>query len=324
MSGYRLFIGQLVRDIRRREVEDAFSKFGEVVRIDIKNGFGFVEYEHSRDAEEAIRKMDGEEFLGRRIIVEYARGRKKERERGERGGGGGGRDSRSGNNGPERSDYRVIVEGLGRSTSWQDLKDAFRSSGDILFTDVRRDRYDEYYGIVEFRYKDDIEHAIRKMDGAEVNGHKIRVKEDRKKKRSMSRDKKKRRSGSREKRSGSGKRRSGSRDRKSSSKEKEKRSPSKEKERRSPSKEKERRSPSKERRSEERNDKERRSPSKEKERERRSGSRDSKPREESEERNDRKRSRSPDREKVEEEKENKRSKQDDEKEPEKDDREDNN
>jgi RNA recognition motif-containing protein len=42
MSGYRLFIGQLVKDVRRRELEDAFGKFGEIVRIDIKNGFGFI------------------------------------------------------------------------------------------------------------------------------------------------------------------------------------------------------------------------------------------------------------------------------------------
>jgi len=303
---YRLFIGQLIRDVRRREIEDAFSKFGEIARIDIKNGFGFVEYEHSRDAEEAIRKMDGEEFLGRRIIVEYARGRRRDR-------GSGRGESRSGNNsGPERSDYRVIVEGLGRSTSWQDLKDAFRSSGDILFTDVRRDRYQDYYGIVEFRYKEDIEHAIRKMDGAEVNGHKIRVKEDRKRGKSKSPDRKRKRSTSRG--------RSTSKDRRSRSKER--RSSSKDKERRSLSKE--RRSLSKERERERSEDKARRSASKEKERER-SASRDSKPREGSEDRNERKRSRSNDRDKVEEDKERetKRSKQDDEKEPEKDEREDN-
>jgi len=208
MSGYRLFIGQLVRDVRRRELEDAFSKYGDIVRIDIKNGFGFIEYEHSRDADEAVRKMDGTDFLGRRIIVEFARGKKRERD--DR------RDyRRERNNGPERSEYRVIVDGLGRGTSWQDLKDAFRSSGDILFTDVRRDKYDDYYGIVEFRRKEDIDNAIRKMEGAEINGYKIRVKEDRKKKRSRSRSEKRRKkskSGSRE-RSPKRKSKSGSRER---------------------------------------------------------------------------------------------------------------
>ena len=70
--------------------------------------------------------------MGRRIIVEYARGKKRDRDdrRGDY--------RRERNTGPERSDYRVIVEGLARGTSWQDLKDAFRSTGDILFTDVRR------------------------------------------------------------------------------------------------------------------------------------------------------------------------------------------
>jgi len=262
MSGYRLFIGQLVRDVRRRELEDAFAKYGEIVRIDIKNGFGFVEYEHSRDAEEAVRKMDGKDFLGRRLIVEYARGKKRERD--DR------KDyKRERNNGPERSDYRVVVEGLGRGTSWQDLKDAFRSSGDILFTDVRRDRYDDYYGIVEFRRRDDIDSAIRKMEGAEINGYKIRVKEDKKKKsRSRSRSEKRRRRSQ-----------SGSRDRKRSKSGSRERSPKRKTESRERSPK--RKSGSKERspkKSGSRDRSPRKSESKDRSPKKRSGSRDSKER----------------------------------------------
>lgn len=292
MSGYRLFIGQLVKDVRRRELEDAFGKYGEIVRIDIKNGFGFIEYEHSRDAEEAVRKMDGEDFLGRRIIVEYARGKKRERDdRREY------RRDNNRNNGPERSEYRVVVEGLGRGTSWQDLKDAFRSSGDILFTDVRRDRYDDYYGIVEFRRRDDIDQAIRKMEGAEINGYKIKVKEDKKRKKSRSRSEKRRRrtrsrssdrkkSGSRDrsprKRSSSPKKRSGSRDsspkRRSGTRSPKRKSGSRSPRDRSPRRKSGSRSPKRKSGSRSPRD---RSP-------KRSGSRDSKPRDDrkSEERND--------------------------------------
>jgi len=256
-GGYRLFIGQLVKDVRRRELEDSFGKFGEIVRIDIKNGFGFIEYEHSRDAEDAVKKMDGEVFLGRRIIVEYARGKKRERD--DR------RDyRRERNTGPERSENRVIVEGLARGTSWQDLKDAFRSTGDILFTDVRRDRYDDYYGIVEFRRKDDIDKAISKMDGAEVNGNKIKVKEDRRRKRSRSRsDKRRKRSRTRSKsprkegKSKSPNRRSDSRDKSPKRRDSRDRSPK----RRSPSRDDKnspkRRSPSRD----DKNSPKRRSPS---------------------------------------------------------------
>lgn len=73
-----LFVGRLPRDIRPRELEDLFHKYGRITRCDIKRGgYGFVEYEDPRDAEDAIKSCDGMRFLGERIVVEWARGAKR-------------------------------------------------------------------------------------------------------------------------------------------------------------------------------------------------------------------------------------------------------
>lgn len=73
-----LFVGRLPRDCRPRELEDLFHKYGRITRCDVKRGgYGFVEYEDPRDAEDAIKALDGVRFLGDRIVVEWARGAKK-------------------------------------------------------------------------------------------------------------------------------------------------------------------------------------------------------------------------------------------------------
>jgi arginine/serine-rich splicing factor 7 len=70
----RIYIGHLSSRTRERDIEEVFSKYGTINRIDLKYGYGFVEYSDPRDAEDAIRDMDGKTLDGARIIVESARG----------------------------------------------------------------------------------------------------------------------------------------------------------------------------------------------------------------------------------------------------------
>ena len=114
------------------------------------------EYSDARDADDAIRGLDGRDLdgntvfdgdkvlihcVGARVQVELARGGRRGGSGGGGGGGGSGSDERGfGAAGVSRSEHRLIVEGISRDVSWQDLKDHFRSAGDILFTDVFPDR----------------------------------------------------------------------------------------------------------------------------------------------------------------------------------------
>lgn len=69
-----VFCGNLPLDVREREVEDLFYKYGRVVEIDLKlpsrpPGFAFVEFSDTRDASDACRGRDGYEFGGQRLRV---------------------------------------------------------------------------------------------------------------------------------------------------------------------------------------------------------------------------------------------------------------
>lgn len=200
----RIYVGNLPMDIRERDIEDLFYKYGRIRDIDLKTpnrppAFAFVSFDDYYDAEAAVRGRDGVDLEGQRLRVEMSRGR------GEGGGGGGGygggggggydrHDDRGrggggggygggGYGGPpprergpprnlRRSEHRVIVSGLPPSASWQDLKDHFRQCGDVIYTDV--DRHGG--GIVEFGARNEQEDAVSKLDDAEFKDNYLRVK----------------------------------------------------------------------------------------------------------------------------------------------------
>ncbi|KAK4378902.1 hypothetical protein RND71_000764 [Anisodus tanguticus] len=159
-----IYVGNLPGDIREREVEDLFYKYGPIVEIDLKvpprpPGYAFVEFEDPRDADDAIRGRDGYDFDRHCLRVELAHGG--------RGSSSYDRQSSysSGSRGglPRRSDYRALVSGLPSSASWQDLKDHMRRAGDVCFSQVFRDR-DGMRGIVDYTNYDDMKYAIKKLD----------------------------------------------------------------------------------------------------------------------------------------------------------------
>jgi len=90
MSRSQLFVGRLPIDIREREVEQVFDKYGRLLRCDVKYGmfgatgrrgsgrtgmaYAFIDYDDRRDAEDAIKYENGRELRGQSIVVEWARG----------------------------------------------------------------------------------------------------------------------------------------------------------------------------------------------------------------------------------------------------------
>lgn len=55
-------------------MERFFKRYGRLRDCLIKNGYGFVEFEDERDADDAVYEMNGRELLGERVTVEHARG----------------------------------------------------------------------------------------------------------------------------------------------------------------------------------------------------------------------------------------------------------
>ncbi|KAJ3073962.1 Radial spoke head protein 3 [Podochytrium sp. JEL0797] len=68
----KLYVGRLPRNADKRDLDDLFGKYGRVLSLDVKQGgFAFVEYEDTRDAEDAIQALNNFPFEGERISVEW-------------------------------------------------------------------------------------------------------------------------------------------------------------------------------------------------------------------------------------------------------------
>lgn len=85
-------------------------------------GFGFVEFEDARDAEEAVSKFDGAKLLGEPIMVEFAKERRPREGMDPRGppGGYGGPPGGGFAGAPRRGPgVKVLLKGIGSDVSWQ-------------------------------------------------------------------------------------------------------------------------------------------------------------------------------------------------------------
>eukprot|EP00276_Gloeochaete_wittrockiana_P002060 CAMPEP_0184671814 /NCGR_PEP_ID=MMETSP0308-20130426/85725_1 /TAXON_ID=38269 /ORGANISM="Gloeochaete witrockiana, Strain SAG 46.84" /LENGTH=244 /DNA_ID=CAMNT_0027119013 /DNA_START=101 /DNA_END=835 /DNA_ORIENTATION=+ len=122
----RIYVGKVSSRTRERELEALFERYGRIYSVDLKQGFAFVEYEDSRDADDAVRKLDGYDLDGSRLLVEYSHGGAgynrgpppgtgkcfncgleghwaRDCSKGDGRGGGGGRRGRSGSRSPRRT-----------------------------------------------------------------------------------------------------------------------------------------------------------------------------------------------------------------------------
>jgi len=111
----RLFIGNLPYQATEAELQDWLTRSGfaadsvQIVRDRFSGeprGFGFIDFENDAEAERAISTCNGQDFLGRTLVVNEARPAAERGGgggRGPGGGGGGGRgrggDSRGGRGG---------------------------------------------------------------------------------------------------------------------------------------------------------------------------------------------------------------------------------
>ncbi|BEI81809.1 hypothetical protein CcaverHIS002_0209690 [Cutaneotrichosporon cavernicola] len=160
------YVGHLPQGTSKQDLEDHFKTFGRVVEVRLMSNFGFVEFETTDDVEAACRGLDGKDFMGERLIVERAR------------------DSRRRDTwdpmgrpppraAPRGRGVRVSVIGINQSTSWQDLKDFGRQGCEnVMYADI-----DHYSGdgVIEFPSMADAEDAIRRLQGAEIQGTPVKL-----------------------------------------------------------------------------------------------------------------------------------------------------
>lgn len=95
----KLFVGGIPYSVQQEELQELFSKCGEVTSATIvrdkftnqSRGFGFVEMATEEQAAEAIKQLNGSQLGGRTIVVNESKPQEKKNFSDRRGGRGGDR-----------------------------------------------------------------------------------------------------------------------------------------------------------------------------------------------------------------------------------------
>lgn len=146
---HRVFIGKISSQTTTESLERAFAAYGNVSKVNLKNGFGFLFFDSADSAQDAIRDMNGKELDGSKLVVEAARSNL-DRNNNFNSNSMPSRPPPSTHKPPRRLDLRIVIRNMHPRVSWQDLKDWARDAGDVTFTNVF-DREGDHMGIVEYK-----------------------------------------------------------------------------------------------------------------------------------------------------------------------------
>jgi RNA recognition motif-containing protein len=175
-----IYVGNLSFDASWQELKDFFRKCGNVENADVpekdgrKRGYGLVRFTNHRDAAEAVRKLDGAEFQGRRLEVRMDRAATGSKTQDNA------MPAHKGNGSADYDGQSLFVGNLPFDVSWQDLKDHFKQCGKVDHSKVIEgpDGRKKGFGIIKYFDARDAEQAIRRLDGVEFRGRKLQVRFD--------------------------------------------------------------------------------------------------------------------------------------------------
>eukprot|EP00798_Chlamydomonas_sp_ICE-L_P023741 gene23741-9299_t len=134
----------------RPDIVRLFDKYGDVERIDMKTGFAFLYMRDKRDAEVAIKKLDGMEFGYKRRRLRNAEVAKKK------------------DNKP--TDTIFVVNFDLKSVRERDIERFFEPYGKIIRVEIKRN-----YAFVQFSTVDEAARAMDKADGTKLDGRTIAI-----------------------------------------------------------------------------------------------------------------------------------------------------
>ena len=73
---FQIYVGGLGNNVSKYELEDIFNRYGKLKNVWVARnppGFAFVEFEDERDAEDAVKALDGTRICGNRAVVRCIR-----------------------------------------------------------------------------------------------------------------------------------------------------------------------------------------------------------------------------------------------------------
>merc|ERR1711871_223129 len=166
-----LFINNLNEAVTSRQLNDAFSQYGNVVSCKVLTapdasatplGRGFVQFSDVMSAKAAIEGLHGTELFGQTISVKvFVKGGRK----------GNASENADDSHGTEQQ-RNLFVKNLPRSFSKQQLRDLFKAYGSITSTVVmlNEDGTSKGFGFVEFESQEIAAAAMTALDKTEVEG----------------------------------------------------------------------------------------------------------------------------------------------------------
>ncbi|KAL3784740.1 hypothetical protein ACHAW5_001607 [Stephanodiscus triporus] len=197
MSSNRVYVGNLSWSTSWQDLKDHMRDVGEVSYAKVlqdrdgrSKGCGIVEFATPEGASDAIAKLTDTELKGRKIFDAEegggaARAPPKTESSADNEGGVGGDDSATS---PPVAPAAVVegsqlfVGNLSWETGWQDLKDHFRTIGEVVRADVvvGRDGRKKGFGFVRYSNAGDAAKAIEELNGVEFMGRPLEVRLDNK------------------------------------------------------------------------------------------------------------------------------------------------
>ncbi|XP_049948676.1 RNA-binding protein lark isoform X2 [Schistocerca serialis cubense] len=145
---FKIFVGNLADKTTVDDIKPLFEKYGKVVECDVVKNYGFVHMEHEEGGRDAIQNLNGYLVHGQAIKVEAATSRK----------------------GPQTPTTKIFVGNLTDNTKAPQVRALFAKYGTVLECDIVRN-----YGFVHIESNDNVNLAIKELNGYIVDGQPMKV-----------------------------------------------------------------------------------------------------------------------------------------------------
>ena len=161
-----LYIKGIPKTTTPREVYEYFMQFGDIFSCKVSenetgmhNGYGYITFYRSEDAEKAIQESKGKKIFGVDNVEISHFQKKNERMI----------------NTTENNNHKVFINNLPEKYSVSELNDLCKDYGKIENCNMYLDKIGKNFGIVEFSNEAEAKEAMAKLDGKEIEKNKINV-----------------------------------------------------------------------------------------------------------------------------------------------------
>ena len=161
-----LYIKGIPKTTTPREVYEYFMQFGDIFSCKVSenetgmhNGYGYITFYRSEDAEKAIQESKGKKIFGVDNVEISHFQKKNERMI----------------NTTENNNHKIFINNLPEKYSVSELNDLCKDYGKIENCNMYLDKIGKNFGIVEFSNEAEAKEAMAKLDGKEIEKNKINV-----------------------------------------------------------------------------------------------------------------------------------------------------